>query len=279
MLSKFELSPLGNLLVTLTLLTAVIAGLPSLDFFGRTMDYLHLHGILETASMVCLLTAAAFGFRHRHHPEGGRLVFLAAGLLAVALIDAFHVFSYEDMPDFITPSNPQKAINFWLAGRFWTAVILLSMAFGIFGSRRVDSKTIALLIAANLAFAGLVFWIGIFHESALPTTFVAGRGLTESKIAAEVVIAALFGLAAWRFARMPKPESLGGISYRMLAASAWVFGLAEVYLCMYSDVTDIFNVAGHVYKVIGSMLLAVAAVPISAEKLAQSETLARQLRS
>ena len=39
-----------------------------------------------------------------------------------------HLLTFRSMPDFITPSNPQKAVDFWLAARtFAAAALFLSL--------------------------------------------------------------------------------------------------------------------------------------------------------
>lgn len=53
---------------------------------------------------------------------------LGVGFLAVGLIDLAHTLSFAGMPDLVTPSSPEKAINFWLAGRFVAAGVLLAVA-------------------------------------------------------------------------------------------------------------------------------------------------------
>lgn len=277
MTNRIDLSPLGNLVVTLTLLLLVAIGLPSLDFFGQTMNYLPLHGAMETASIVAMFAVLAIYLRQQKHPQSGSLAVLAAGCLAVGLIDVLHTLSYDTMPALVTPSNPQKAINFWLAGRLMMALTLIAVALA--PAQRMSKPRVAGLFAASLALVGMVFWVGIFYEHVLPQTFVKDGGLTGFKISAEIVIALLFVFATWRLSKKGPNRSLHapdasdlGMNWRMLASAAWIFGMAEAYLCMYSDVTDIFNLAGHIYKVIAATLVFLAVKPIMKAPLAVGGT-------
>ena len=51
------------------------------------------------------------------------------GFYGVAMPDLIHALSLAGMPDFITPSGPEKSINFWIAVRALAALALLWMAF------------------------------------------------------------------------------------------------------------------------------------------------------
>jgi hypothetical protein len=261
-----ELSSLANLVITLTLLLLVALGLPSLDFFGQAMRYLPIHGSTEVLSVAAMFALVAVYLRHRHHPQAGKLAVLAAGCLTVGLIDLLHTLSYENMPVLITPSNPQKAINFWLAGRLAMALTLIGVA--LTPPSTMPTGRVLGLFAAGLGVVVAVFWVGIFHEASLPATFIEGQGLTAAKIGAEIAIALLFALAAWWFWRVEPSSGPESINWRMISASAWIFGLTEIYLCMYSDVRDIFNMAGHMYKVIAAVLLFLAVRPVLGAPLA-----------
>jgi len=99
---------LGALLVLVWL-----APLPRL--FQGLGNYLPLHSLVEVVSIV--IAALVFGvvWNAYSHERSGNLVLLACALLAVALIDFAHALSYAGMPEFVTPSDPEKAIFFWLA--------------------------------------------------------------------------------------------------------------------------------------------------------------------
>jgi putative methionine-R-sulfoxide reductase with GAF domain len=93
----------------------------------------------------------------------------------------------------------------------------------------------------------------LFHQDALPHTFITGTGLTTFKIAAEYFIVALLLIAAflfWRQALLGKPrEAVGLFSVAMITV------LSELSFTLYSDVTDVFNLLGHVYKIIAYIVL------------------------
>ena len=82
----------------------------------------------------------------------------------------------------------------------------------------------------------------------LPRTFIAGQGLTAIKVAAEYGLVVMFATAAfffWRNMRTQQPYDVVG-----LFAAVSTMALSELFFTLYSDVADIFNLLGHVYKVI-----------------------------
>ena len=94
----------------------------------------------------------------------------------------------------------------------------------------------------------LVAWLALFRVEWLPRTFIAGQGLTAIKVAAEYGLVATFATAAfffWRNMRTQQPYDVVG-----LFAAVSTMALSELFFTLYSDVADIFNLLGHVYKVI-----------------------------
>jgi len=170
----------------------------------------------------------------------------------VAMLDFSHALSYVGMPDLVTPSSPQKAINFWLSARLLAAVGLLAVV--LLPARPLSSSTvrhgwllgILLLVAATHG-------VFLFRPEWVPDTFVPGQGLTSFKIASELVIVGLNGVAAvvlWR--AMRKPQHFNAAA---LFAAVCAMALSECFFTFYAKVTDVFNLLGHLYKVVAYLFL------------------------
>jgi hypothetical protein len=99
--------------------------LPATKFFASPNDYLPMHTLLELLSIVVSCMVFGLAWSLRWQANNSHRMLLGAGLLAVALIDVAHMLSYPGMPDFVTPSSPEKAINFWLAARFISPLLVL----------------------------------------------------------------------------------------------------------------------------------------------------------
>ena len=224
---------------------------PAFRFFAVPAHYLPFHITLEFVAMAISAMVFALGWNLRGTRGNSHPVILGVGFLAVGLIDLAHTLSFAGMPDLVTPSSPEKAINFWLAGRFVAAAVLLTIALRP-PTHWSQLRSLGALLAA-LALSAGVWWLGIARSEWLPRTFIAGEGLTGFKIGAEYLLAALYGLAALllyrKAAARPHDDRL------WLAAAAWVQGLAELFFTLYADVTDVFNLLGHVYKAIAYVMI------------------------
>lgn len=214
--------------------------------------YLPLHMLFETFAIVISMLIFAVGWHAHSRNLPGNIVLLACAFLGVGLINFAHILSFTGMPDFVTPSDPGKAINFWLAERSLAALALLAVAalpWRPFVSATARYK----LLAAVLVVTACVYWLVLFHQEALPHTFIPGQGLTAIKIAWEYAIIALNLAAAfmlWMSMRRPQPFNAAA-----LFGAVCTMALSEFFFTRYAGVTDVFNLMGHIYKVIAYLFL------------------------
>ncbi len=253
------------------LFVAVWLAPPAHPFEGLSR-FLPLHSFMETFAIVVAMLVFGIGWNAYSVERPLGIVLLSCAFLAVGLLDFAHMLSYAGMPDFVTPSGVQKGIDFWLAARFLAAVALLAVAlmpwkpFPFKWARYV-------LLAVSLGFTLLVYWAILFHESALPATFIAGKGLTPFKIGSEYFIIFLHLLTVGAFlagARKPRPDHVVYLSFAVA-----ILALSELCFTLYSSVTDIFNLLGHVYKVLAYVFIYravfVSSVQEPYKRLRQSE--------
>lgn len=244
-----------QLIASILLLALFVLGvaLPNVVIFGSAAQYLPIHTLLEMVSILVSGMVFVAGWRLRDSPDSGYLPLLGGAFLAVALIDGMHTLSYVGMPDFFTPNSPEKAINFWLAGRLIAIGSLLALA--LLAGRRLQHH--AMHIGAG-SIAGLlvslfVAWLVISYEDALPRTFVEGEGLTSFKITAEYLLVLISLIAAIAFARLALERR--DATFGWLATAALAFALAELFFTLYSDVSDLMNLLGHAFKAFGCMAI------------------------
>jgi diguanylate cyclase (GGDEF)-like protein/PAS domain S-box-containing protein len=243
---------LMGLMLVLTLLFVALWLSPPANFVQGLSSYAPLHTILETFAVAVAALIFGLGWNAYSSERPVNLLIFACLFLSVALIDVAHFLSAKGMPDFVTPSGVEKAINFWLAARFIAAFALLMFALLPWRTCRMHGIKYWLL-AGSLVLSALVYWVGLFHADVLPATFVIGKGLTPFKIGSEYFLIAVHALTVFFFARRlgtPQPFDVP----RLLAA-ACIMMLSELCFTLYSDVTDAFNLLGHVYKVIAYALL------------------------
>ena len=241
-------APQGRLLLALALLLPLALALAPRRVFTEDSQYLALHTLLETASLVVSAMVALLSWSLRDQRGNRSGVLLGAAFLAVALMDLAHALSYAGMPPLLSPSGPEKAINFWLAGRLFGALGLLAAAWLPPG--RLAAGTAyggALVLSAALAAVGLL------HPEAFPRTFIAGQGLTSFKLVFEWVLVAMFAAAAWRLLLHGRNDADN--AWHWLGAAAATQALAELFFTLYLDVSDSANLLGHVYKLAASAMV------------------------
>ncbi|MDO8991072.1 MAG: PAS domain S-box protein [Sideroxyarcus sp.] len=236
----------------LTLLFMIVWQAPALYTVQGLASYLPLHMFAETFSIVVSMLVFGVAWNVYSTERPGNIIILACALLAVGLIDFAHTLSFKGMPDLISPSGPEKAINLWLAARLIAALALLTVAMRSW-QRSYSSQERRGMLAASLAVSAAVIWLGLAYPQAWPRTFIAGQGLTPFKIGAEYAIVAILLIPAvlfYRQARQPQSYDAKG-----LFAATVITILSELSFTVYSDVADIFNLLGHVYKIVAYMFI------------------------
>lgn len=241
-------------------------------------DYAPLHTALEIFAVVIAGAIFAVGWHGRVVAEPGRLALLASGFLGVALLDVAHLLSFAGMPVWVTPSSAGKSIHFWFAARWLAAFSILALVLGT--ERRTFRRgTEWMVVIAALLGVAILCWLVLWHEDRLPVFFAPGAGLTPGKVALEWLLALVVMAMLWLVWRKRAQATL--YDPRSLMAALWLTVLSELCFTLYSDVNDIFNVLGHVYKVLSYGFLYHAIVVGSVKRpyrlLAESQEILQQL--
>jgi hypothetical protein len=147
------------------------------------------------------------------------------------------------MPPLVTPSSPEKAIAFWLAGRALVAVGLLVAAGPPprpwRGRPRLSLALCPCWCAGQRADPVLA--------RGLPRTFLPGEGLTAFKVGFELV---LVGLPAGRRAAPAAAGRRGaGVAMTAMAVAAMFSPWPRLVLCQLQQPSDMLNALGHVAKI------------------------------
>ena len=210
-------------------------------------NYLPLHILLEMVSIVIAVLVFAVGWSAFEQQKNMEILLPSCVFMGVAILDFLHMLSYPGMPEFITPSSAEKAIDFWLSARLVAAVGLLAFSIPSLRKRCAQLPRLRQLGMVLLP-ASILVWLELRHPGWLPLTFSPETGLTSFKVASEYVLIALYALAAFNYLRnMRTPQSFGAVG---LFGAVGVMTMSEMFFTLYSDVTDIYNLLGHVYKAI-----------------------------
>ena len=210
-----------------------------------------IHTLLESFSVIVSILIFAVGWNTKEFQKRPA-IFIAIFMLLAGALDLLHLLSYPGMPDFITPSSANKAISFWLLARAITAIGLLLYIMRLSGDKNLEYPRITLLAGV----VGVVIASGlIFHfPEHIPTSYVIGHGLTLFKVMSEYVIALLFCVVAFKAYIMVKAGNTDRIYPGLLVVSI-VFATSELFFTLYEAPSDVMNLYGHLYKILGYFLL------------------------
>lgn len=214
--------------------------------------YLPLHTFLETFAICVAVLIFAVGWHAFAREPSTMTLALSCGFLAVALFDFGHMFGYSGMPGWVTPSGPEKGINFWLAGRYAAALTLLVAVLAPW-DRSVTERAGLGVLALVLAGTALMFLVLLYFPERIPRTFDPETGLTRFKIISEYLII-LLNLAAavfiWRWR-----HAMQGVDGYSLFTAALLLAISELPFTWYLSITDLNNLAGHLLKVTAYLYL------------------------
>lgn len=217
----------------------------------RVQHFLALHQGLETLSIVVSALVFAVGWKaHSFNPQRNVFI-LACGFLGVALLDFSHMLSYVGMPDYVTPNSVAKGISFWLPARYLGAASLL-WALALHWHAPGDAVSAGprrfLVLGVVLGTVAVVHAVVFWYPHLYPETYGAA-GLTPFKIAAEYGVIVLYIAALALLLHRARESAFFDVA--RLFAAVWVLALSEVFFTLYATATDLFNLLGHVYKVVG----------------------------
>lgn len=225
--------------------------------FTQYYNYLLFHSITELFGITISVGIFVIGWNSRKY--GGNSFFLVLGIsfLFVGTMDALHTLAYKGMGVF-----PQFGSNlptqFWIAARYLQACSL-GLALAMMNRKiKAEKFIIGYCITTTILIASI--FLNIF-----PTCYIdVLEQLTLFKIISEYVIDGIFlvGLLGIYYYRTQFDRSI----LILLSLSILVTMSSEVFFTLYTDVYGIFNLLGHVLKVVAFYLLYKAIIQIGLER-------------
>lgn len=230
-----------------------IALMPPIIEARGLKDYLPLHTALETVSIIIAMLIFAIGWSSYSNHMPTSIMFLSVLFFGVAIFDFSHVLSYAGMPDFVTPSSVDKGIDFWLSARVLSSFGLLLFFF--LPTHKLSSKSYKYaFLGIILLLIGVMHWLILYAYDLIPHVFfMPGQGLTLLKIRVEYTIVVMNIIAAIvLLRRMRHPLPYQGAA---LFGALCIMAMGELFFTLYADVTDVYNIFGHIYKAIAYLFI------------------------
>ncbi len=206
-------------------------------------SYLLFHLGAEFFSILISFSIFIFGWNTKRHFENNYLLVIAVAYLFIAFFDMLHTLTYQEMGIF--DADPNLSIEVWIATRFLESLTFLAAYFLL--DKRLNPNT---LFYTYLAIAVALF--AVIAGGAFPDCYVLGEGLTTFKIASEYVIALILfisGLLLYRDDSMPRRVK------GLIITSIGLTIASEFSFTLYHDMFGIFNIVGHMLKIVSFYLL------------------------
>jgi signal transduction histidine kinase len=214
-------------------------------------SFLLFHSIAEIFGVAVAVAVFLISWSSRDYPEAKPFVLLGIGYLFVAILDVFHLLSYEGMG--VIANGQDDATRLWIAARGLQAVT--TFAFALLAlKRRTAPHALAFGLTGAAAATAL---LTVFVWDVFPRCFVDGVGVTPFKRASEFVVVAIFVASIVLVAR--NSHSITRREQALLSGSFALTIVSELFFAFYIDLYGYENLIGHCLK-IGSFFLAYQAL-------------------
>jgi hypothetical protein len=197
---------IAGLLAVLAVFQFIAWIIPATPGCRGIANYLPLHSLMETISIVIAMMVFAVGWNSHAGKTPGNLVLLACLFFAVGLLDFSHAASYGGMPDFFSPNDSDKHLNFWIVARLLAASALLIVTLRPW-EREISLASKYSMFVTLVVATGLLNWVVIDSQDMLPDLFIPGQGLTPLKKSLEylcITINVVTLLLLWVKMRTPQ---------------------------------------------------------------------------
>jgi signal transduction histidine kinase len=237
-------------------------------------SYLLFHGLVELFSVVVACGIFMIAWNSRRFLANSYLLFIGVAYLFVGILDLLHTLAYKGMgafPGFGTNLPTQL----WIVSRYVESLSLLIAP--AFLGRKLKARAVFAGYSVAVALLVASIFVGIF-----PDCYVEGEGLTPFKRISEYAIALiLLASAVWLWRKRGAFDS--GVLYLLIASIAITI-VSELAFTLYRSVYDVFNLSGHLLKLLSFYLIYKAIIETGLEQpynllfrdLKQSEKALRQ---
>ena len=151
-------------------------------------DYLTWHIIFEFASILVSFSIFTVTFFVYEESASLNMILLGCAFLTMGLLDAFHTFSFQGMPDFFVSNlEANRATSLWILSRFLGSMGLL-LAVSIPKDRK-SNKPKFLFASITVGISLFLFFIVTYLPNFLPPMHYSDGSLSTIKIYMEYIIA------------------------------------------------------------------------------------------
>ena len=216
------------------------------------LGYTQWHTLLELLSMlICgAIVAVAWNARSLEVPRSVHV--LGSACAGALLLDLAHTLSFPGLPDLLGSNTSTRTVALFMASRLLIALAMLCVA-ALPWQLDHEPRWVRWVPSAVAAYLlGVVGWV-FGAPDGLPALLIDGQSLTFAKRAGEGLLVGLFLVASVMLARRlrtPQPFDVRSLPY-----AAVLMALGEGVLTLYTRLTDLALIVGHLYKALGFWLV------------------------
>lgn len=215
---------------------ALMASLSIILFFTSRYSYLLFHSLVELFSIIVAVMMFVVAWHTYNFSRNHFLMYLGCGYFWVGLLSLFHTLMYKGMNVFPGVVGANHATQFWIAGRYLEALLLITAPFFLTYSL---NRSYAMLVLALISFTLITLILG----SRFPVAYLEGTGLTTFKIYSEYFIIIIIigaGLLLQQRRALLSPRI-----YRIMMIGIALTVGVDLTFTFYTDVYGISNLVGH----------------------------------
>jgi PAS domain S-box-containing protein len=219
-------------------------------YLTRTAYHLLFHSAAEI--FVCFVSFGLFliAINTNRVSENNFIVFLGIGFLFIGIIDMFHIFTYKGMSIIFPGGSQSIVVQFWISGRYLTALTLLGSAIMIYKNFKRFRTYFIFFTYFILTFAVVV---SILYFKIFPQCYILGKGLTEFKIVSEYIVSTIYIVVAIMFFNLRKNMDFKFFLYLEFYLLSMV--ASELLFTNFFSPFDWTNVWSHIIRVISYFFL------------------------
>jgi diguanylate cyclase (GGDEF)-like protein/PAS domain S-box-containing protein len=225
--------------------------LPLPDGLGG-LTFAQWHTLLELASVLVCAAVATVAWNARTLDVPCSVSVLGHACAGALLLDLVHTLSFATLAGPLDTATASRSVALAMASRLLIGLTLLGVALRV--GRSEDSPAwlgrapLAVAIYAGVVIAWVFGWPG-----SVPALAIDGASLTVAKHAGEALLVAVFVLAGAAFARRAVAPQTFDVS--SLLGATVLMAIGECVFALYSHVSGLAVVVGHLYKVLGFWLV------------------------
>lgn len=210
----------------------------------RNVNYYVFHSLAETFSCFIAMGILIVSIHTNRISKNSFFMFLGIGYVFILIMDLFHTYSYGDLM-MLSNDVYDMDTKFWIVSRGIELVTLL-ISFVFLFKKDVRTNNYVIFIV-YFVFAGFIIYDIVYLQLFIPVMRTPEDGITNAKIYAEYIIA--FGFFICCLIVFLARKNIDRSLFVMIEAALVCKVISELFFTLYGDVTDIYNMLGHIFKV------------------------------